>query len=95
MEVHAHPHTERKKRTHYLWEFLMLFLAVFCSFLPENLREHILDQKRTTLYAQQFYEELKLDTSSLVDFIKKSGAVYKKYDNLVNIIKGYSKRNTP
>ena len=25
MEVHAHSHTERKKWTHYLWEFLMLF----------------------------------------------------------------------
>ncbi len=38
MEVHAHTHTAaesvslrgRKKWTHYFWEFLMLFLAVFC-----------------------------------------------------------------
>ena len=29
MEVHARTHTERKKITHYIWEFLMLFLAVF------------------------------------------------------------------
>ena len=29
MEVHAHTHTARKKWTHYFWEFLMLFLAVF------------------------------------------------------------------
>ena len=36
MEVHAHTHTPpasggtgRKKWTHYFWEFLMLFLAVF------------------------------------------------------------------
>ena len=36
MEVHSHTHTERKKFTHYLWEFLMLFLAVFCGFLAEN-----------------------------------------------------------
>ena len=35
MEVHAHTHTVdpdshrgRKKWTHYLWEFLMLFLAL-------------------------------------------------------------------
>ena len=40
MEVHAHTHTEKKKFTHYLWEFLMLFLAVFCGFLAENFREH-------------------------------------------------------
>jgi hypothetical protein len=31
-------HTSRKKWTHYFWEFLMLFLAVFCGFLAENLR---------------------------------------------------------
>ena len=30
MEVHAHTHTARKKWSHYLWEFLMLLLAVFC-----------------------------------------------------------------
>ena len=46
MEVHHHAHlasgethTSRKKWTHYLWEFLMLFLAVFCGFLAENQRE--------------------------------------------------------
>ena len=87
MEVHAHTHAERKKFTHYLWEFLMLFLAIFCGFLAENLREHIVEQKRTKLYAQQFYEELKLDTSSLIDFIKHSKNVYKGYDNLINILK--------
>ena len=31
MEVHAHTHTARKKWTHYFWEFIMLFLAVFCG----------------------------------------------------------------
>jgi hypothetical protein len=38
MEVHAHSHTARKKWTHYFWEFLMLFLAVFCGFMAENIR---------------------------------------------------------
>jgi hypothetical protein len=33
MEVHAHARTARKKWTHYFWEFLMLFFAVFCGFL--------------------------------------------------------------
>ena len=35
MEVHHHSHTSRKKWMHYFWEFLMLFLAVFCGFLAE------------------------------------------------------------
>jgi len=46
MEVHHHAHTARKKWTHYLWEFLMLFLAVFCGFLAENFREHQVEHNR-------------------------------------------------
>lgn len=38
MEVHAHSHTERKKWTHYLWEFLMLFLAVFSVYMNGSRR---------------------------------------------------------
>jgi hypothetical protein len=34
--VHHHSHTERKKWTILLWEFLMLFLAVTLGFLVET-----------------------------------------------------------
>ena len=50
MEVHAHTHTPRKKWTHYFWEFLMLFLAVFCGFLAENQREDMVEHQRVILY---------------------------------------------
>ena len=40
MEVHSHTHSPRKKWTHYFWEFLMLFLAVFCGFLAENIWDY-------------------------------------------------------
>ncbi len=65
MEVHAHTHTERKKWTHYLWEFLMLFLAVFCGFLAENFREHQIEKERGKQYIQSLYEDLKADTTRL------------------------------
>lgn len=37
MEVHHHAHHEHGKKNwkSYFWEFLMLFLAVFCGFLAE------------------------------------------------------------
>jgi hypothetical protein len=36
MEVHHHGHVhEKKKWKEYLFQFLMLFLAVFCGFLAE------------------------------------------------------------
>jgi hypothetical protein len=65
MEVHAHTHTSRKKWTHYLWEFLMLFLAVFCGFLAENFREHQVEKHRAKQYVLSFYEDLKKDTTRL------------------------------
>ncbi|HEY6062241.1 MAG TPA: hypothetical protein VIV35_01460 [Chitinophagaceae bacterium] len=63
MEVHAHTHTERKKFTHYLWEFLMLFLAVFAGFLAENFREHQVEKARGMQYIRSFYNDLKTDTA--------------------------------
>jgi hypothetical protein len=65
MEVHAHTHTPRKKWTHYLWEFLMLFLAVFCGFLAENFREHKVEQQRAKELAISFYDELKRDSVTM------------------------------
>jgi hypothetical protein len=65
MEVHHHAHTPRRKWTHYLWEFLMLFLAVYLGFLVENLREHRIEHKRGLKYIESFYEDLKTDTARL------------------------------
>jgi len=63
MEVHAHTHTERKKWTHYLWEFLMLFLAVTLGFLVENQREHYVEHQRLIRFAKQLVSGLERDTA--------------------------------
>ena len=65
MEVHAHTHTPRKKWTHYFWEFLMLFLAVFCGFLAENQREHMVEHSREKQYIKSLLQDLKRDTNAL------------------------------
>ena len=65
MEVHTHTHTARKRWTHYLFEFLMLFLAVFCGFLAENFREHRVEKERAKVFAQSLFEDLKKDTTAL------------------------------
>ena len=68
MEVHSHTHTAdpdshwgRKKWTHYLWEFLMLFLAVFCGFLAENIRENELERHREKEYIRSLVKDLQYD----------------------------------
>ena len=89
MEVHAHTHTARKKWTHYLWEFLMLFLAVFCGFLAENQREHIVERQREKKYMLSLVEDLKADTAFINnDIIDK----WKKVMGLDSLIRNlYSK----
>ena len=65
MEVHAHTHTPRKKWKHYFWEFLMLFLAVFCGFLAEYQLEHKIERDRAKELAVSFYNELQDDSTSI------------------------------
>ena len=65
MEVHAHAHTPGKKWTHYFWEFFMLFLAVFCGFLAENEREHLVEHKQEKQYMKLMLEDVKTDTAEL------------------------------
>jgi hypothetical protein len=64
MEVHAHSHTERKKWTHYLWEFLMLFLAITLGFLVENQREHYIEHQREKQYIRNLVQDLERDTAN-------------------------------
>ena len=64
MDVHHHAHTARKKWTHYFWEFLMLFLAVFCGFLAEYQLEHKIEKDREIQYMKTLVEDLKADTTN-------------------------------
>ena len=83
MEVHhhAHPSTSpghRKKWSHYFWEFIMLFLAVFCGFLAENQREHMIEHQREKKFATSLYEDLKKDTADLMSDIPFWDSIIKK-----------------
>jgi hypothetical protein len=69
MEVHAHTHTPRKKWTHFFWEFLMLFLAVFCGFLAEYQLEHKIEKDRGRQFIATLTEDLKRDTTELNNYI--------------------------
>jgi hypothetical protein len=48
----------------------MLFLAVFCGFLAENEREHLVDHQREKQYIKSLLQDLKQDTISYSQNIK-------------------------
>ena len=90
MEVHHHAHTARKKWTHYFWEFLMLFLAVFCGFLAEYQLEHKIERDRAKELAKSFYDELKNDSVSIADKIQNRIKMENSLQYLISYIKDSS-----
>jgi hypothetical protein len=65
MEIHAHDLHKAPGHgwKHYIFEFLMLFLAVFCGFLADNQREHMAEHKKEKEYLSSLVGDLKYDTS--------------------------------
>ncbi|MBS1919745.1 MAG: hypothetical protein JST17_05805 [Bacteroidetes bacterium] len=92
MEVHHHHHEphSHKKWHHYLWEFLMLFLAVFCGFLAENYREYQLEHLREKQFAGELYDELLADSITIANKINLRLDKEKDMDYLRNYFKDSS-----
>ena len=65
MEVHHHPHVEKKSFKEYLLEGLMIFLAVSMGFIAENIREYIVEKRQVKEYMIQLVENLKYDTTRI------------------------------
>ena len=101
MEVHAHTHTApahggtgRKKWTHYFWEFLMLFLAVFAGFLAENKREHYVEHQREKQYMSSLVQDLKEDTTYLKKVITTHDLSLKMIDTLIALLKSKNRNHS-
>ncbi|HEY9662299.1 MAG TPA: hypothetical protein V6C65_27920, partial [Allocoleopsis sp.] len=85
MEIHHHSRPGNRW-THYAWEFIMLFLAVFCGFLAENIREHTVDHKRARQFASSLLNDLQEDSSALEIAIEAGRHKIAAIDSLVEQI---------
>jgi hypothetical protein len=65
MEVHHHPHVEKKNFKEYFLEFLMIFLAVTLGFFAENIRESLVNKEKVSHYIQNLVADLESDTTNL------------------------------
>ena len=65
MEVHHHPHVEKKNFKEYFLEFIMIFLAVTLGFIAENIREKITEMRNAKEYAKLLVNDL---TTDLAEF---------------------------
>ena len=64
----------------------MLFLAVFCGFLAENQREHIVEEHRAKEYAKSLLNDLKEDTFELQNGINHIDFLISAIDSIVSIV---------
>ena len=65
MEVHHHPHVEKKNFKEYFLEFLMIFLAVTMGFFAETIREGISEDSKAKELGESLYKEVYADSISM------------------------------
>ena len=96
MEVHAQDlhKVPGQGWKHYFFEFVMLFLAVFCGFLAENYREQLVDKHREKQFLHSLAEDLKIDTMELQRNIYMTDYATEKIDSLILFIKHHPEIKT-
>jgi len=88
MEVHNHGHVHHKNKwKEYIFQFFMLFLAVFCGFLAEYQLEHKIEKERAKEFAASLITDLEKDISSIQKQILFREDMYKNEDSLMIILK--------
>ena len=88
MEVHHHAHASHGKKNWktYFWEFLMLFLAVFCGFLAEYQLEHKIEKDREVQFIKSLTIDLQDDVKSLDAMILSDQEGVVKLDTLIDLL---------
>ena len=88
MEVHHHAHESHGKKNwkSYFWEFLMLFLAVFCGFLAEYQLEHKIEKDRELQFIKSLITDLQDDIKELTIIIEEERSGTLRLDTLIDLL---------
>ncbi len=86
MEVHHHPHVEKKRFKEYFLEFLMIFLAVTLGFFAENLRETIKNNKEINEDIRSVIEDLNSDVAHFNAILNTDTYSYTSADSLLDLL---------
>lgn len=86
MEVHHHAHKRLKKWNEYLFEFLMLFLAITASFIVENKREHYIEHTRANQFSKQLLADLRADSLLFENINSNIESMQQGFDSLAFLL---------
>src|SRR5579862_1416505 len=87
MEVHHHPHVEKKKFKEYFLEFLMIFLAVTMGFFAENIRQYIYDREKEHANISSLVKNLRTDSVMVESSVEALDYVKIRIDTLMQLIR--------
>ncbi|HEY4786370.1 MAG TPA: hypothetical protein VIH57_09990 [Bacteroidales bacterium] len=83
---HPHGHHEGRKLKDYVFEFIMLFIAITGGFFMENMREHMVDRHKEMTYMTRLVRDLKDDSITIRRIIKINQAQMKGLDSLMDLL---------
>lgn len=85
MDIHANHlhHAPGNKGWHYFFEFLMLFLAVFCGFLAENYHVQLMERHHEKEFIKSIVEDIKSDTLESEKIIKRLNTMHTGIDSIL------------
>ena len=96
MEVHHHGHVHHQKKwKEYLFQFLMLFLAVFCGSLAEYQLEHVIEHKRAKEFAVSMINDLEADTAQLKEYKRYMTYAVNNVDTLLALLYNNEPKDIP
>jgi hypothetical protein len=78
-----HRYPSGKKFSHFLFEFLMVFLAITGGYFANNLRENMIDRNREKEYIAGLIHDIEIDTASVKEIIAKKVNMIKGLDSLI------------
>ena len=64
----------------------MLFLAVFCGFLAENQREHMIENQREKQFIRSLIRDVEMDAARLYAIIENRDERMFNLDSLINLL---------
>jgi hypothetical protein len=90
MEVHHHPKHVNSARTlkEYVFEFLVIFIAIAGSYMAENIREFFADRHKEYEYLENLLANIVEDVRNIDDAIIKNSEQEKGLDSLLLTLKG-------
>jgi hypothetical protein len=73
----------RHSKGKFIYEFLMLFLAVTAGFFVDNIREYYIERHREKQFVESLVLDLKMDTTQISEILKSNKEQIKGIDSLL------------